>query len=165
MAIVKTTKPPSSHVRLWELDCRMPKNDAFKLWCWRRCLQVPWTAREINPKGNSKGNQSWIFTGRTDAEAETPVFWSSDVNRWLTGKVPDAGKDWGQKEQQVSEDEMAGQHHQCSEHELGQTPGDSEGKGRLVCCSPWGSGDWTTTWIMYVTVHSIVTCSLPWHYC
>ena len=73
---------------------------------------------------NPKWNQPWIFTGRTDAEAETPVFWSSDVNRQLIGKVPDAGKDGGQKS---ASDEMAGQHYQCNEHELRQTPGDGEG--------------------------------------
>ena len=66
------------------------------------------------------------------------------MQRQLIGKVPDAGKDRGQKEKQVSEDEMAGQHHQCSKHELGQTPGDGEGKGRLVCCSPWGCKDLDT---------------------
>ena len=109
--------------------------DAFKLCCWKRLLKVCWTARsnqsilrEINP---------WIFTGRTDAEAEAPVFWSSDVNRWLIGKVPDAGKEWGQKEKRASEDRMAGQHHQCNKHEVGPTPGDCEGQGSLVCCSPW----------------------------
>ena len=70
---------------------------------------------------NLKGNQAWILIGRTDAEVEAPVFWSSDVNRWLIGKVPDAGKDWRQ-EKRASEDEMAGKHHWCNEHELGQTP-------------------------------------------
>ena len=87
---------------------------------------------------NLKGAQPWIFTRRTDAEAKAPVFWSSDGNRQLIGKVPDAGKDWGQKEKMVSEDEMAGQHHRCNEHELGQTLGDGEGQGGLVRCSPWG---------------------------
>ena len=75
---------------------------------------------------NFKGYQPWIFTGRTDAEAEAPVFWSFYANRRLIGKVPDAGKDWGQKEKRVSEDEMAGWHHQCNGHELGQTSGDGE---------------------------------------
>ena len=117
--------------------------DAFKLWCWKRLLKVCWTARsnqsilrEINP---------WIFTGRTDAEAEALVFWSSDVNRWLIGKVPDAGKEWGQKEKRASEDEMAGQHHQCNEHELGQTPRDCEGQGSLACCSPRSHKESDTT--------------------
>ena len=96
------------------------RNYAFELWCWRRLLKVPWTARRSNQ--SIKGDQSWIFTGRTDVEAEAPVFWSSDANKRLTGKVPDAGKDQGQ-EKKASEDEMGGWHHRCNEHELGQTPG------------------------------------------
>ena len=86
---------------------------------------------------NLKGNHLWIFIGRTDAEAETPVFWSSDINSSLIGKVPDAEKDWGQ-EKRASEDEMAGWHYHCNGHELEQTLGDGEGQGSLVCCSPWG---------------------------
>ena len=72
------------------------KTDACELWCWRRLLRVSWTKKIKS--ANLKGNQHWIFVGRTDTEAETPVFWSFDVNSWLIGKVPDAGKDWGQKE-------------------------------------------------------------------
>ena len=112
---------------------RMPKN-----WCrWTVVLEKtpesPLDSKEID----LKRDQSWIFIGRTDAEAEVPVFWSSDAHRWLTGKVPDSGKDWGQEEKRVSEDEMAGWHHQCNKHELGQTLGDGEGQGGLACCSPW----------------------------
>ena len=103
---------------------------------------------------NLKENQPWILVGRTNAEAEAPVFWSSDVNSKLIGKVLDAGKDWGQKEKRVSEDEMAGLRYWYNGHELGQTSGDGEGQGGLVCCSPWGHkeldttgqlNDWTTT--------------------
>ena len=93
-------------------------------------------SKEINVV-NLKGNQSWILFGRTDAEAETPVFWWSDGNSWLIGRVRDTGKDWGQKKR-MSEDETAGWHHQCNGHELGQTLGDGEGQRGLVCCSPWG---------------------------
>ena len=100
--------------------------NAFQLWCWRRLLRVPWNCREIKPV-NLKGNQSWILTGWTDAE--TPVFWSPDGMSWLTGKVPDAGKDWGQKEKRVSEDEMAEWHHWCNGHEHGQFSRDG-GAGR-----------------------------------
>ena len=107
---------------------------ALELWFWRRLLKVPWTARRSI---NLKRNQPWILVGRTDPEAETPVFWSSDANSWLIGKDPDAGNEWGQKEKRESEDEMAGWHHQCNGHELGQTSGDGEGQGGLVCCSPW----------------------------
>ena len=102
--------------------------------------------REIKPV-NLKRSQPWILIGRTDAEAETPVFWSSDANSWLTGKVPDAGKDWGQ-EKRVSEYEMAGWHHQCNRHELGQTLGNGEGQGGLACCSPWGCKELDRTWCL-----------------
>ena len=71
------------------------RTDAFELWCWRRLLRVPWTAR-IQPV-HPKGNQSWIFIGRTDAEAETPILWTPDAKRWLIWKDPDAGKDWRQE--------------------------------------------------------------------
>ena len=83
-------------------------------------------------------HQPWKLIGRTNAEAGTPVFWSSDANSQLIGKVPDAGNDWGQKEKMVSEDEMAEQHHWCNGQELGQTRGDGEGQGVLACCSAWG---------------------------
>ena len=79
-----------------------------------------------------------MLIGRTTAEAETPVLWSSDANSQLIGKVPDSGKDQGQKEKRASELEMAGWHHQCNGHELGQTLGDGEGQRCLVCCSPGG---------------------------
>ena len=92
--------------------------DSFKLWCWRRLLRVPWTARKIT-QVNLNGNQSWILIVlRTDVEAETPVFWSSDANGWLIEKVPDDGKDWGQKEKSASEDQMAGWHRWWNGHEL-----------------------------------------------
>ena len=103
--------------------------DAFGLWCWRRLLKVPWTAR--------RSNQSILRVINPEYSAEAPVFWSSEVHRWLTGKVPDAWEDWGQKEKGMTEDEMVGWHHQRNEHELGQTPGDGEGQGGLACCSPW----------------------------
>ena len=85
-----------------------------------------------------KGSQLWILIGRTDAEAEAPVFWSPFVNNQLIGKVPDVGKDWGQKEKRASEDEMAERYHQCNGPELGQTLGDGEGQGGLACCNPQG---------------------------
>ena len=85
-----------------------------------------------------KVNQSWIFTGRTDAVAEAPILWLPDVKSWLTRKDPDAGKDWRQEEKGMTEDEMVGWHHQLKGHEFEQTPGDSEGQGSLACCIPWG---------------------------
>ena len=105
------------------------------MWALEKTPESSLDSKKIKPV-YLKGDQPWIFTERTDAEAA--VFWSYDVNRWLIGKVPDAGKDWGQKEKRASEDEMAGQHHWCSEHELGQTLGDGEGQEGLPCCSPWG---------------------------
>ena len=84
-----------------------------------------------------KGNQSWIFIGRTDAEAEAPILWPPDVKNWLLGKDPDAGKDWRQ-EKGTTEDGMVGWYHWLDGHEFEQAPGDGEGQGGLVCCSPWG---------------------------
>ena len=97
-------------------------------------------SKEIKPI-NLKGNQPWILIGRTEVEAEAPVFWSFDLNSQLSGKVPDAGKDWRQKEKRASEDEMVGWHHQCNGHELGQTLGDGEGQRGLARYSPWGRKD------------------------
>ena len=84
-----------------------------------------------------KGNQSWIFIGRTDAEAEAPILWPPDAKSWLTGKDRDAGKDWGQKEKGMTEDEMVGWHHRLNGHTFEQTPGGSGKYGNLACCSPW----------------------------
>ena len=89
-------------------------------------------------------NQPWIFTGRTDAEAEAPVFWPPDVKSQLIGKDPDAEKDWGQEEKKVTEDEMVGWHRQLNGYEFEQTLGDSEGLESLACCSPWGHKEWDT---------------------
>ena len=91
--------------------------DAFEMWCWRRLLRVPWTARRSN-QIHPKGDQSWIFIGRTDNEAETPILWPPDVKNWLLGKDPDAGKDWRQEEKGMTEDEMVGWHHQLNGHVL-----------------------------------------------
>ena len=85
-----------------------------------------------------KGNKSWIFTERTEAKAETPILWPSDTKNWLTGKDPDAGKDWRQEEKGMTEEEMVGWHHRLEGHELEQAPGVSDGQGSLVCCNPWG---------------------------
>ena len=87
---------------------------------------------------NPKGNQFWIFIGRSDYEAVAPILWPPDAKNWLTGKDPDARKDWRQEEKGTTEDEMVGWHHRLNEHEFEQTPGDGEGQGSLVCRSPWG---------------------------
>ena len=96
---------------------------------------------------NPKGNQPWIFIGRTDAEAKTPILWLPDVKNWLLGKDPDAGKDWRQ-EKGTTEDEMVGSHHLHNGHECDQALGVGDRQGSLVCCSPLGSQgvkhDWAT---------------------
>ena len=101
-----------------------------------KTLESPLDSKDIKPV-NLKGDKPWIFTGRTDVEAEASVFWSSNANKWLIGKVSEAGKDWGQKEKRVSEDEMAWWHHWCNECKRGQNLGDGKGQGDLACCSPW----------------------------
>ena len=111
--------------------------DSFKMWCWRGLFKSPLDSKEIKPV-NPKENQSWIFIGRTDAEAETPVLWLSDAKGWLIGKDPDPGKDWEQEVKGVTEDEMVGWHHQLIGHEFELTLSNSEGQGSQVCCSPWG---------------------------
>ena len=92
-----------------------------------------------------KGNQPWIFIGRTDAEAETPVLWPPDVKSWPLGKDPDAGKDWRQEEKRVTEDETVGWHHWLNGLEFEQAQGFGDGQGGLVCCSPWGRKELDTT--------------------
>ena len=97
---------------------------------------------------NPKGNQSWIFIGRTDVETETPILWPPDAKNWLIWKDPDAGKDWRQEEQGTTEDEMVGWHHRLNGHEFEKTPGVGDGQGGLNCCSPWGHKELdTTVWL------------------
>ena len=86
---------------------------------------------------NPKGNQPWMFFGRTDAEAQAPVPWPPDMKRWLIEKDPDGQEDWGQEENRTAKEEMAWWHHQLNGHELEQTLGDSKEQGGLVCCSSW----------------------------
>ena len=100
-------------------------------------LESPLNSKEIKPV-NPKGNQPWIFIGRTDVKAEAPILWPPDAKSQLIGKDPDVGKDWRQKEKSVTEDEMVGWHHQFDGHEFEQAQGDSEGQGSLAGFSPWG---------------------------
>ena len=111
--------------------------DAFELWCWRRLLRVPWTCKEIQPV-HPKRDQSWVFIGRTDAEAETPILWPTDVKSRLIWKDPDAGKDWRREEKGTTEDEMIGWYHRLNGHGCGWTPGAGDGQGGLACCGSWG---------------------------
>ena len=114
-----------------------PKNWRFWTVVLEKTLESPLDCKKIQPV-NPKGNQSWIFIGRTDAEAEIPIFWPPDVKNWLIGKDPDAREDWRRKEKGMTEDEMVGWHHQLDGHEFEQAPGVGDGQGSLVCCSPWG---------------------------
>ena len=121
----------------WTIQkAELQRIDTFELWCCRR-FKSPLNGKLIKPV-NPKGNQPWIFIGRTSAKAEAPILWPPDVKNWLIGKETDAGKDGGQEEKRATEDEMIRWHHRLKEHELEQTPRDSEGQGSLVCCSPWG---------------------------
>ena len=137
----------SSHVWMWELDHK--ESWAEKNWCsstvmLEKTLESPLDCKEIQLV-NAKGNQSWIFIGSTDGEAEAPILWPSHAKNWLTGKDPDAGKDWRQEEKGMTENEMIGWHHRLSGHEFEQTLGVGDGQGGLVCCSPWGCKELDTT--------------------
>ena len=132
----------SSHVWMWELDCKeswAPKNWRFWTVVLENTLGHPLDRKEIKSL-NPKGNQPWIFIRRTETEAETPILWPPNAKSQLIVKGLDAGKDWRQKKQ-VTEDEMIGWHHQINGHEPEQVPEDSEGQGRLACCSPWGHSE------------------------
>ena len=130
----------SSHVWIWELDHKeswSPKNSCIWTVVLEKTLESPLNCKEIQ-QVNPKGNQSWIFIGRTDAEAEIPIFWPPDAKNWLTGKDPDAGKDWRWEEKGMTEDEIAGWHHWLDGHEFEQALGAGDAQGSLACCSPWG---------------------------
>ena len=112
-------------------ECRI---DAFELWCWKT-LESPLDCKEIKAV-NPKGNQPWVFIGRTDAEA--PILWPPDVKNWLIRKYHNAEKDWRQEEEGMTEDEMVEWHHWLDGHEFEQAPGVGDGQGSLPCCSSWG---------------------------
>jgi len=105
---------------------------------------VHWVGDVIQPV-HPKGNQSWIFIGRTDAEAETPILWPPHAKSWLIGKDSDAGRDWGQEEKRTTEDELVGWHHQLDGHEFEWTPRVGDGQGGLACCDSWGRKESDTT--------------------
>ena len=137
----------SSHVWMWKLDCEegwAPKNWCFWTVGLEETLESPLDCKEIQTV-HPKGDQSWIFTGRTDAEAETPIVWPPDMKSWLSGKDPDAGKDWRQEEKGTTEDEMVGWHHQLNGHGFGWTLGVGDGQGALACCGSWGHKELDTT--------------------
>ena len=159
----------SSHVWMWELDYK--ESWALKNWFFwtvvlEKTLESSLDCKEIQPV-HPKVDQSWVFIGRTDVEAETPIFWPPDAKNWLIGKDPDAGKDWRREEKGMTEDEMVGWHHWLNEHEF-EFLGVGDGQGGLPCCSPWGYKELgTTEWLnwteAYVNGHGEVeheTCEM-----
>ena len=133
----------SSHVQLWEPDNKngwVLKNWCIQIVVLEKTLESPLENKEIKSV-NLRGNQPWIFIGRTEAEAEAPVLWPLHAKSQLIGKGPDSRKHWGQEEKRVTEDEMVGWHHRLNGHAFEQTLGDGEGQGILACCSPWGLKD------------------------
>ena len=118
-------------------------------WCFwtavlEKTLESPLDCKEIQPV-HPKGDQSWVFFGRSDAKAETPILWPPDAKSWLIWKDPDAGKDWGQEEKGMTEGEMVEWHHRLNRHEFGYTSGVGDGQGGLACCSSWSSKESDTT--------------------
>ena len=124
---------------MWELDCK--ESWTLRNWCFwtvllEKMLESPLDFKEIKP-AKPKANQSWMYIGRTDAEAATPIFWPPHMKNWLIGKDPDAGKDWRQEKKGLTEDEMVGWHYWLDGHGFEQTPSVGDGLGGLVCWSPW----------------------------
>ena len=148
----------SGHVWMWLLDYKeswVPKNWCFWTAVLDKTLESPLDCKEIQPV-HPKGDQSWAFIGRTDAEAETPVLWPARVKGWLIWKDRDAGQDWGQEEKVTTEDEMVGWHHWLNGHGFGWTPEVGDGQGGLACCygitKSWTRlSDWTE-WIFLLKV-------------
>ena len=130
----------SSHVGIWELDYK--ESWALNNWCFwtvllEKILESPLDCKEIR-RVHPKGNQSWVFTGKTDTEGEAPILRPADAKNWHIGKDPDSRKDWRQEEKRTTEDEMVGWHHQFDWYEFEQAPGVGDGLGSLACYSPWG---------------------------
>ena len=148
---------------MWELDCE--ESWALKNWCFwtvvlEKTLESPLDSKEVLPV-HSKGDQSWVFIERTDAKAETLILWPPHAKNWLIGKDSDAGRDWGQEEKGMTEDEMAGWHHWLDGHEFGWTPVVGDGQGGLVWCDSWGRKESDVTeqlnWTEYILYFSYCT--------
>ena len=136
-----------SHVWMWDLDYKeswVYKNWFFWTAVLEKTLESPLNFEEIQPV-HPKGNQLWIFIGRTDVEGETPVLWSLDAKNRLIGKDPDTWKDWRWEEKGPTENEIVGWHYWLDGHEIEQAPGVGVGLGGLACCSPWGCRELGTT--------------------
>ena len=132
---------------MWELDYKESwalNNWWFQTVVLEKTLESPLDYKEIQPV-HPKGNQAWIFIGRTDAEAETPILWPPDVKNWFIWKDPDAGKDWRWEEKGTTEDEMVRWHHRLRGHKSEETLGVGDGHGGLACCGPWSRKESDTT--------------------
>ena len=169
----------SGHVWMWVLDSK--ESWAQKNWWYwtvvlEKTLESPLDCKEIQPVP-PKGDQSWVFIGRTDVEAETPIHWPPDAKSWLIWKDPDAGKDWKQEKKGMTEDEMVGWHHRLNGHEFELSPGVGDGQGGLACCGPWDReesdmAEWmnwaehtevifeTCFWILFKPRKSLLNCLL-----
>ena len=143
---------------MWELDYK--ESWVLKNWCFwtvvlEKTLESPLDCKEIQPV-HSEGDQPWVFFGRNDAKAETPVLWPPHAKGWLIGKDSDAGMDFGKEEKGTTEDEMAGWHHWLDGHEFGWTPGVGDGQGGLACCNSWSCKELDTTewlnWMGYMNI-------------
>ena len=153
---ISSSLPFCGHVWMWELDCEegwVPKNWCFWTVVLEKTLESPLDCKEIQPV-HPEGDQSWVFIGRTDAEAETPILWPPDATSWLIGKDSDAGRDWGQEEKGMTEDEMPGWHHWLDGHESEWTPGVCDGQGGLARCNSWGRKESdTTVWLKWTELN------------
>ena len=153
--LVKSVVFSSGHVWMWELDCEeswVPKNLCFWTVVLERTLESPLDCKEIQAV-HPKADQSWVFIARTDAEAKTPILWPPDVKSWLIWKDPDAGKDWGQEEKGMTEDDMVVWHHWFNGPGFGWTQGVGDGQGGLTWCSSWGRKEsYTTEWLNGTTM-------------
>ena len=151
---------------MWKLNHKeswVPKNWFFWTVVLEKTLESTLDCKESQPV-HPKGNQSWMFIGMTDAEAEVPILWPPDAKRWLIWKDPDAGKDWRQEEKGTTEDEMVAWHHRSDGHEFEQASGIGDGQGSLACCSPWGHKESDMTerlnWPEFDTLSNYVTFNL-----
>ena len=141
---------------MWELDYK--ESWVLKNWCFwtvvlEKTLESFLDCKEIQ-QAHPKGDQSWVFIGRTDIEAEIPILWPSHAKSWLIWKDPDAGRDWGQEEKGMTEDEMVGWHHWLNGHGFGWTLGVGDGQGGLGCCSSWGRKESDMTeWLNWSEPH------------
>ena len=146
---------------MWELDNKeswVPKNWCFWTVVLEKTLESPLDCKEIQPV-HSIGDRSWVFFGRNDAKAETPILWSPNVKSWLIGKDSDAGRYWGQEEKGTTEDEMAGWHHRLNGLEFEWTLGVDDELGGLGCCYSWSHKELDMTeWLNWTELNSVMRC-------